>query len=264
MSGDVFGCYLSDGREVAHSFMSSVAGLREYDREHYGRLRLGDLTHARAASGGIASTRNDLTRIFLDETGCDWMWMVDADMGFKPDTLDRLLEVLDMTPPLDRGGVAGALCFSWRPEEPDGMGGYRCRPIPTLFGWDGRGFQVAESYPHNTVVKVAGTGAACLLMHRSVMELLREKHGDDWWTPVRYPDGDFISEDLSFCYRAGEAGFPIFVDTSIKTTHAKTIWVSEEHWVTWKQDDPGRGLSGPAPFMSPREKALRGIGVIDG
>jgi len=257
MSGDVFGCYLSDGREVAHSFMSSVAGLREYDREHYGRLRLGDLTHARAASGGIASTRNDLTRIFLDETGCEWMWMVDADMGFKPDTLDRLLA--------HEVPVSGALCFSWRPEEPDGMGGYRCRPIPTLFGWDGRGFQVAESYPHDTVVKVAGTGAACLLIHRSVAEKLREKHGDDWWTPVRYPDGDFISEDLSFCYRAGEAGFPIFVDTSIKTTHAKTIWVSEEHWVTWKQDDPARGFSFQerSIFFDPETQLLK-LGLLDG
>lgn len=249
---DVFGCYLSDGREVAHSFMKSVQGLLAHDRSTDRRL-LGDgLTHARAASGGIASTRNDLTRIFL-ESSAQWLWMVDADMGFEPDTLDRLLaaESSALTPPHIPRPITGALCFSWRPEEPDGMGGYRCRPVPTLFGWRDGGFHVAERYPFNSVVKVAGTGAACLLIHRSVMETLQTLHGgEDWWTPVRYPDGDFVSEDLSFCYRAGEAGFPIYVDTSVKTTHAKTIWVSEETWITWRQDDPLRGFSSPAPGVT--------------
>lgn len=244
---DVFGCYLSDGREVTHSFMKSLQGLMAHDAANGRRLIGGNLTHLRAASGGLAQGRNDLTRVFLDQTDASWLWMVDSDMGFDPDTLDRLLVTgaeADL-PSRVIPSITGALCFSWRPEEPDGMGGYRCRPLPTLFAWRDGGFQVAERYPFDTVVKVAGTGAACLLIHRSVMEDLRVLHGDDWWTPVRYPEGDFLSEDLSFCYRAGEAGFPIYVDTSVKTTHAKTIWVSEEHWITWNQEDPLRGFSIP-------------------
>lgn len=259
---DVFGCYLSDGREVAQSFMSSLARLLRQDTRLIGQ----DLTNLRSSSGGIAAGRNHLTRLFLDETDAEWMWMVDADMGFKPDTLDRLLEAESaaLVPPHVPRPIVGALCFSWRPEEPDGMGGYRCRPVPTLFGWDGKGFKVAGSYPHNAMVRVAATGAACLLVHRSAMELIREKHGDDWWTPVRYPDGDFLSEDLSFCYRAGELDLPIHVDTSIKTTHAKTIWVSEEHWITWNQDDPGRGLTASVPLLSDPAEALRRLGLLDG
>ncbi len=224
---DVFGCYLSDGR-VEINFMKSVAGLLAHDRERDRRLIDDDLLHSRTSSGGIASARNQLTRVFL-ESDARWLWMVDADMGFAPDTLDRLLASKSGHP--GASYAVGALCFSWRPEEPDGLGGYRFRPLPTLFGWDGKGFKVASHYPFNSVVRVAGTGAACLLIHRSVME----KIGEDWWTSVRYPDGDFLSEDLSFCYRAGEAGFPIYVDTSIKTNHAKTIYVSEEHWATWNE-----------------------------
>jgi GT2 family glycosyltransferase len=231
---DVFGAYLSDGREVSHSFMHSIARLRAHDRAADRRLLYNDLTHLRCATGGVAQGRNDLTRMFLNESECRWLWMVDSDMGFHPDTLDRLLNNDPHLNEKDRP-IVGALCFSWRPEEPDGMGGYRCRPIPTIFGWDGTGFRAVEQYPFNSVIKVAGTGAACLLIHRSVMETLREKYGDDWWTPVRYPDGDFLSEDLSFCYRAGEVGFPLYVDTSVKTSHAKTIWVSEEHWATWNE-----------------------------
>lgn len=233
---DVFGCYLSDGREVAHSFMSSLAGLRAHDLAADRRLLGDDLTHIRSSTGNVASSRNQLTELFL-MSSAKWMWMVDADMGFQPDTLDRLLAAGRAERVLSEhvSPIVGALCFSWRPEEPDGMGGYRCRPLPTIFGWDGTGFQVAERYPFNGTVRVAGTGAACLLIHRGVMESLMAHYGNEWWTPVRYPEGDHLSEDLSFCYRAGEQGFPIYVDTSIKTTHAKTIWVGEEHWSTWNE-----------------------------
>ncbi len=227
---DVFGCYLTDGREVAHSFLASLARLTLHDAAGSRRLQREGMTHCRVASGGIAAGRNALTEEFL-ESGAQWMWMVDSDMGFEPDTLDRLLAV--------EAEVVGALCFSWRPEEPDGMGGYRFRPLPTIFAWDGQGFHVASHYQPNRLIQVGGTGAACLLVHRSAMVTLEKEYGQEWWTPVRYPDGDFLSEDLSFCYRLIEQGIGVHVDTSIKTTHAKTIYVSEEHWATWNERGMG-------------------------
>lgn len=231
MLRDVFGCYLTSGTDVSHSFMKSVQGLLQHDANGPRRLGGGDLTHARTSSGGIPASRNALTKMWLDETEAEWMWMVDSDMGFAPDTLDRLLAT-------DKP-VVGALCFSWRPEEPDGLGGYRCRPAPTIFGWDGQGFKLVSSYPYNELMRVGATGAACLLIKRSVAQEIRNLYGDDWWTPVRYEDGDFLSEDLSFCYRAGSINWGVWVDTRVKTTHAKTIWVGEEHWVTWTEKVPG-------------------------
>jgi len=242
---DVFGAYLTDGREVSHSFMVSMMRLDRHDRANDRRLLDAGMTHARVASGGIAGGRNDLTRHFL-ASDATWLWMVDSDMGFAPDTLDRLLASLSGHP--GASYAVGALCFSWRPEEPDGMGGYRFRPRPTIFGWDGVGFRAVDHYTPNAVIKVGGTGAACLLIHRTVMEAIESAYAEEWWTPVRYPNGDFLSEDLSFCYRAGQQGYPIFVDTSIKTTHAKTLYVSEEHWATWNE----RGFGALQP--SPREQ----------
>lgn len=216
---DVYGAYLSPGGQVAHSFMTSVARLRAVDE----RLIGNDLTHCRAGAGGIAEGRNSVTRDFLANPDAAWLWMVDSDMGFAPDTLDRLLA----TTTGEGAGAVGALCFALRIEGSDGMGGYRWRPQPTIYGWKGGGFVPAVNYPRDRLTRVAATGAGCLLIHRSVIE----KVGGDWWTPVRDPaDGVMLGEDLSFCYRLLERGIPVMVDTSIKTTHAKIIHLSEQDW----------------------------------
>jgi hypothetical protein len=39
-----------------------------------------------------------------------------------------------------------------------------------------------------------------------------------------------VSEDLSFCIRAGAMGFPIYVHTGVKMTHMKTLWLSENDY----------------------------------
>ena len=36
-----------------------------------------------------------------------------------------------------------------------------------------------------------------------------------------------VGEDVTFCMRAGLLGFPIHVDTSLKTNHLKQLWVDE-------------------------------------
>ena len=42
-----------------------------------------------------------------------------------------------------------------------------------------------------------------------------------------------IGEDLSFCLRAGACGIPIHVDTSVKATHLKHLWVSEADFINY-------------------------------
>src|SRR5690606_31048939 len=86
-------------------------------------------------------------------------------------------------------------------------------------------------YPKDTLVQVAGTGAACLLIHRSVLDKMRANHGDHWFDRVRYDDGQAISEDLSFCARLMQQGAKVFVHTGIKTTHHKQLWVGEDDYV---------------------------------
>jgi GT2 family glycosyltransferase len=186
----------------------------------------------RVDSGGLIEGRNLAMTRWLDETCHEWLFMVDTDMGFLPDSIDRLLAAAE---PATRP-VVGGLCFSLREMEYDGYGGRRVRPVPTLFAMarteQGHiGFSTRWDFPESTVVQVAATGAAFLLVHRSAAEKLRAEHGDHWFDQVRYEDGRLVSEDLSFCFRLGAAGLPVFVHTGVKTTHHKQIWVSDLDYV---------------------------------
>jgi hypothetical protein len=178
-----------------------------------------------AGAGGIASARNEIVRQFLDRAEAEWLWMVDTDMVFAPDVADRLVEAAD---PVERP-VVGGLCFALKE---DGREGYVMRYgiRPTLYDYvelpDEVGFRAATDYPRDELVRVAGTGAACLLIHRSALERVRDRYGDIWFEPATHPTGDHgkprvFSEDLSFCVRLAAVGVPVHVHTGVKTAHDK-------------------------------------------
>jgi hypothetical protein len=91
-----------------------------------------------------------------------------------------------------------------------------------------------EPLPENTLMQVAGIGTGCMMIHRSVFAkmadallavempplLFREMHHDR----ANYRE----SEDLWFCRVAGNAGIPIFVNTSLIIRHVKPILLDRE------------------------------------
>lgn len=171
--------------------------------------------------------RNLATEHFRRNSEADWLWMLDDDMGFAPHCLDLLLEAADP----DLRPVIGGLCFTQRATGFTELNGQRFEIYPTLYRFgqkpDGtRSFHhwTDGALPKETVVKVDATGAACLLIHRSVIDAF-----DDWWTPVTI-DGELQSEDLSFCLRCAAAIIPVYVHTAAQTTHRKTIWLDRETW----------------------------------
>lgn len=233
MSGAVTVAYLH-GNDVSYSWHRSLLDLIGYDLTHDQRVVRGGWMSMKAATGGIVEGRNDAAAGFLTEKNSDWLWWVDSDMGFAPDTVDRLLAVAD---PVERP-VVGGLCFAYKEAGPDGLGGARCAPRPTLFDWvsegDEAGFKGRTTYPVNGVVRVDGTGSACLLVHRSVLQRIADEFGPVWYNRLPAPSGKgWISEDLSFCMRLGALGVPLFVHAGVRTSHAKTTWVVEEdYWST--------------------------------
>lgn len=214
--------------EVAYSFHHSLVNLLLFDAGEHGRIMQGGYNAIRCArSSNLAEARNQAAEAFLATQAGDWLFWIDTDMGFAPDTVERLLAAADH----DERPIMGGLCFAQREIAQDDMNGYRTVPRFTILDWvetpNGKRFMGRSTYPVNSVVQCAGTGSACILIHRSVLERVAEEYGPKWYTQIPGDDGMLLGEDISFCIRAGSLGIPVHVDTSVKTTHLKNVWLQE-------------------------------------
>jgi hypothetical protein len=179
-------------------------------------------------AGGVADGRNEIAQQFLDGTDCEWLFMVDSDMGFGPDTVERL--IASSASRTDEKSVVGGLCFGLRRDGAGEHHGTKYVVVPTLYELVADGVRPAWrsilDYSRDDLVPVNGTGAACLLIHRSHLVALREQFGDTWFAPV-----NGYSEDLSFCVRLAAAEIPLCVDTSVRTTHHKGgVFLDEDEY----------------------------------
>lgn len=224
--------------DVAYSWHRSMMGLVALDAGLDGRLQKpGGFLAIKYGTGGLIEARNQAVHEFLEDYTADWLFWLDTDMGFQPDALELLLGAAD---PVERP-IVGGLCFAQREDEPDGIGGWRTQPTPTIYDWislDGQsGYAVRWDYPIDTVTKCHATGSACVLIHRSVLERMRDAFAAGeirpaWYDRLPNPSTQqLFSEDLSFCMRAGALGFPVYVDTRVRTSHYKHMWVAEEDYV---------------------------------
>jgi hypothetical protein len=247
--------------EVAYSWHHSMVEMIGYDWANGGRIIRGGYIGMRCGATGLVEARNGTVKEFLESTAADWLLWIDTDMGFPRDLCERLMQAAD---PVERP-VVGALCFSQRETEPDGMGGWRCRAVPTIFDWakleSGReGFLVRWDYPRNTLVRCAGTGSAAILIHRSVFARVGEKYPGAWYDMAPNPTtGQLIGEDLSFCARAGSLGIPVYVHTGVPTSHAKRLWLGEDDYHAERLADPSallRGKTSSVLFGKPVELAV--------
>lgn len=246
--GGVVVAYCHESR-VSHSWHRSIMDLFVFDKVSEDN-HIAGAPFAIACDGphGLVEGRNMAVRNMLDNTDAEWLFWIDTDMGFEPDSLRRLLAAAD---PIDRP-VVGGLCFALKHVKPDGYSGFVQRPLPTLFRMakdiDGHmGFANRMVYPSNSLVQVAGTGSAFILIHRSVLEDIRSRMGDSWYEPVRYEDGRPLSEDLSFCWRAGVVGAKVFVHTGVKTTHHKEIWLNADQYEMPDEEPLTRRVKQEAP-----------------
>lgn len=241
---------------MSASFVHSKDQLERYDLTHNQVLHSwGGL---RGGIDALQEARNSVVQQFLDTPECDWLFFVDDDMGFRPDTLDRLLDAAD---PEERP-VVGALCFAYREYMTDGYGGYRRYPLPTIFEYqqhpDGNArFTGLRHYPANQLIPVHATGAACILIHRSVLERIRDEWGPVWFDRILGPDGR-QGEDVSFCTRVAALDVPMFVHTGIRTTHHKELWLSEtDFWASFVAPPATERVTVLVPTIAERTHTLR-------
>lgn len=213
--------YLHPGL-VHAAFMECVLDLLVYDTAFHRRIVSGGGRLATQAGANLSGPRNGLVSRFLDYGKADWLLMLDTDMTFAPDLVERLLEFADPA----EAPIVGGLCFGF-----DDKGDIQ----PTLFGLvgDEQHPQVIRyhEWPPEAMFQVAATGAACLLLHKSALERIRDVQvpGRDrrgfndafpWFQELEH-DGTPVSEDIAFCWRAGLAGIPVYVNTAVQLGHIK-------------------------------------------
>jgi hypothetical protein len=216
----------------ANSFGDSLVNLIVQDMATEQRIMRGGYIAVRGGTDGLPAARNLVAQRFLEKPA-EWLFIVDTDMGFAPDTLERLLEVAD---PAERP-IVGALCFAQKETERDGLSGYRCHPRVTIMDWvetpEGSTFMGRTRWPVGEVVRCSGTGSACLVIHRSALETVQARYGT-WYDRQVAGDGRLVGEDLSFCMRAGACGLPVHVHTGVRTSHLKSMWLSEaDYWADY-------------------------------
>ncbi|MEU0078556.1 glycosyltransferase family 2 protein [Micromonospora tulbaghiae] len=212
MSGDVLIGWVHPGM-VHAAFMDSLLHTLDRDRVS-AQPRIVGYAGVQS-SANVSGGRNRLVEWFLDHTAAEWLLMVDTDMVWPDDALERLLAAADP----DTVPVVGGLCFAR--EAATGT------VWPTLFHLepvdDGGAFLRHDRWPADTLMPVAGTGAAFLLLHRTPLEAVR-KHGFSRWFPwFQETENDFgaVAEDLTLCLRLHAIGVPVHVHTGVEIGHVK-------------------------------------------
>ncbi|MER7169149.1 hypothetical protein ABT336_24195 [Micromonospora sp. NPDC000207] len=212
MTADVVVGWVHPG-QVDAQFMDCMLRMLDHDRSRHGRVAGYAGMHC---SANVSSGRNRLAAWFLDETPADWLLMVDTDMVWQPDDLDRLLANADPV----RAPIVGGLCFA-RDYESGLIWPTLFHPEPV----DGSTvFLRLDRWPGNTLFEVGGTGAAFLLVHRAVLEKVRAggfSRAFPWFQETENPVGR-VSEDLTFCARARAVGAPVHVHTGVEVGHRKS------------------------------------------
>lgn len=231
--GAVVVCYLTGGYPVPE-FMDSMAEMQSYDFKHNrflcreGGGRVSMQSGPRVAEGRTQLVTHFLTNPLFEQA--DWLLMLDDDMVFDADLLARLMAVAHYP---DRP-IVGGLCFCGR---------HYGRQWPTIYELYQEektfGCRPVLTYPKNALVKVGGTGGACLLVHRQVYVGMAAAPWNKTMPdgrPNPYPwfveglvtsDGAPLGEDLAWCRKANLLGIPIHVDTGTKLGHVKPAMLTE-------------------------------------
>lgn len=163
--------------------------------------------------GDWCDARNQLCQLVLDE-GYSHLWFMDDDHAFPPEILTKLLahDVPLVTP----------VCLTRT---------YPFNPVQYVAGENGKTLPIPLSQvATDGLIEVQAAGCAGMLIHRDVIANIVHHNVTRWF---EYSDR---SEDVIFCEKARDAGFPIYTDLSVRLGHITTavVWpaVKDGEWTT--------------------------------
>lgn len=166
----------------------------------------------------IDVARNLLVEQFLKSDG-DYLWFIDQDAVFLPQTLDRLLSrKMPIVSALEMMRLEAACWPMALKGPPDPITGQYRIQAAEIYAWIAAHFdamsnapQVLEDTPADSLLETTFTGCHCLLIRRDVLEAMEPP-----WFQGYNPGG----EDQYFCEKAAESGLVTYVDLSVLVGHA--------------------------------------------
>lgn len=150
----------------------------------------------------------------------DFVLWLDSDMVFEPDTLKKMLAVLEARPEID---ILTGLYFR------------RTKPYtPVIFDkldideQDRCTYTEFKNIPEG-LFEVGGCGFGCVLMRSEVFLDVQSKYGQ-MFAPIGR-----TGEDLAFCWRARSCGCKIYCDPSIECGHVGYTVITRAVWEAVKE-----------------------------
>jgi hypothetical protein len=171
------------------------------------------------ASGSLlVAERNRIVQAFW-ESDCTHILCIDADLGWPAQAVLAMLDT-------KKEFVAGVYPARGRAHE------FIFRPVKNEQG------AIVQDETHKHLLKMDYIPAGFMLIAKSAIMKMREKHPDLYYEPkdkrnnpepgycffnTEVWEGEFWGEDFVFCRKAREAGVEIWVDPLIQFDHAGTV-----------------------------------------
>ena len=175
------------------------------------------ISHSLRVSGNqISRQRQRLLDHWYDKNLSDWLLWIDSDVVLDIDALYLLWHSADSK---DKPIVSGIYFISKEPE------GTTMRPFACVFKDRGKdGIEYLHPLPEMQLVECDLAGFGLLLMHRSVVEKMREKlpnHSFFAEETGSGKDDEFVGEDIIFFRKMKKVGIKLHAHTGALVKHMK-------------------------------------------
>lgn len=185
----------------------------------------------RVQGNQIARQRMDLLEIWADQVKTDWLLWVDSDIVLTAEALKKLWDTADK---LTRPIVTGIYFVS------KGMEGSLMSPMPAIF------LDVPDSefkmefihpLPYDQVIQVDSAGMGLVLMHKSIVPVLRKNFPNtSFFAETDMGGENFIGEDISFFRKVKKSGIKVYAHTGVLVQHMKRFSFDVAYYgLYWKE-----------------------------
>lgn len=182
-------------------------------------------TSLRSQGNQIARQREKVISYWYEQNKSDWLLWVDSDVVISVDKFKLLWDNKDAK---ERPIVSGVYFTTDTPEDPLMI------PMPTVYQFaeaDGAvGIQRIHPLPENQLIKVGAAGMGFVLMHRSVVDRIREVLPEaPFFTEVGVGN-TFMGEDIYFFAVCDKADVPVYCHTGATVPHMKRFSFDEHYY----------------------------------